>query len=410
MRTIKLGVILLLSFFIFIFIGCSKQKAEMKDPNADAVHVEVAEAIQQDFQRVYRASGEIEPIQSAAVSPDISGKLVKLLVQEGSYVRKGQVLAQLDDIPLTAQYEQAKAALKLAEANLEKARTGVRPQELEIAKQAVQQAKVTLNMSTTDLARTENLYKAGVATKQELDAANVRVKVAMAQYQTALENLKLAEEGARKEDKLAAEAGYEQAKAAVELVKDQLDKTRIRSPFDGIITKKYHDIGEVVMPSVPVFRVETVNPMKAVIRIPQEDVGQIKLGQMASITLPTYEIVTGKVSLISPAVEAGNRSVKIEISVDNPNRNIKSGMFIRAEILIDTFKGAIIIPKSAVQKTPDGKNLFIYTVQNNLAKRTPITVKLIQDETVVVDQGITAGVKVVIRGADRLTDNTKVKL
>ena len=410
MKTYKISFIIFIFIIGLIFSSCSKKKVEVKDPNADAVHVEVAQAIAQDFQQIYRASGAIEPISAAEVSPDVAGKIVKLLVQEGSYVKKGQVIAQLDEVPLTAQYDQAKAALKLAEANWEKAQTGVRPQELVIAQQAVLQAKVTLTATTTDLMRTENLYKAGVATKQELDGASVRVKLSEAQYNSAIENLKLAEEGARKEDKQAAEAGYDQAKAAVALVKDQLEKTRIKSPFDGVIIKKYHDIGEMVMPGVAIFRVETNNPIKAVLRIPQEDAGQIKVGQAVAISLPTNGTVTGKVSLVSPAVELENRSYKIEVSIENPKGNVKSGMFVSVEVLLNTIQNALIVPRAAVQKSADGKTIFVYVVQDNLAKRTPVTIRVTQGESAIVEQGISAGTAVVIRGADRLTDNTKVKI
>ncbi|MDI6784586.1 MAG: efflux RND transporter periplasmic adaptor subunit [bacterium] len=411
MKLIKtLSLILSILLLGFIFSSCGKKKVEVANPDANAVHVEVALAVQEDFPQFYRASGAIEPLKSAEVSPDVAGKIVKLLAQEGSNVKKGQVLVQLDDGTLSAQYDQAKAALKFAEANLEKARAGVRPQELVIAQQAVQQAKVTLTASTTDLMRTENLYKAGVATKQEVDGANVRVKLSEAQYKTALENLKLAEEGARKEDKQAAEAGYDQAKATVELVKDQLEKTRIKSPIAGVITKKYHEVGEMVMPGVPVFRVETVTPMKAVLRIPQEDAGQIRVGQLTAISLPTNGIVTGKVSLVSPVVEQENRSFKIEVNIENPKGVIRSGMFIRADILLNTFKDAIIIPRAAVQKSADGKTIFVYVVQDNLAKRTPVSIGLVQDDKVIIEQGVTAGTTVVIRGAERLTDNTKVKI
>jgi multidrug efflux pump subunit AcrA (membrane-fusion protein) len=412
MMKLKTSLFIILSILIFtiIFCGCGKKKVEVANPDAATVHVEVAPAVQQDFQQIYQASGAIEPISSSEISPDVAGKIVKLMVQEGNNVKKGQVLVQLDDTGVTAQYDQAKAALKFAEANWDKARTGVRPQELEIAKQVVQQAKVALNMSTTDLSRTENLYKAGVATKQEFDAANVRVKVAQAQYQTALENLKLAEEGARAEDKLAAEAGYEQAKATVALVKDQLDKTKIKSPINGVVTQKHHDVGEMLMPGVSVFRVETITPMKAVLRVPQEDASQIKLGQSVSISLPSDGTVTGKVSLVSPAVEQDNRSFKIEATIDNPKGLVKSGMFINAGILLNTFKNAIIIPRPALQKSPDGKTNFVYMVQDNLAKRTPVTVTLIQGEKAIIGQGLAVGVNVVTRGAERLTDNTKVKL
>jgi multidrug efflux pump subunit AcrA (membrane-fusion protein) len=410
MKTSKISYLIFIFIFGLIFSSCSKKKVEVNDPNADAVHVEVAQAVEQDFQQIYRASGAIEPFNSAEVSPDGAGKIIKLLAQEGSHVKKGQILVQLDDATLTAQYDQAKAALKLAEANWEKAQTGVRPQELVIAQQVVQQAKVTLAATTTDLMRTENLYKAGVATKQELDGANVRVKLSEAQYKSAIENLNLAEEGARKEDRQAAEAGYEQAKATVELVKDQLEKTRIKSPIDGVVTQKHHEVGEMVMPGVPVFRVETVTPMKAVLRIPQEDAGQIKVGQVTAISLPTNGIVTGKVSLVSPAVEQDNRSFKIEVSIENPKGFAKSGMFISADILLNTIKNAIIIPRAAVQKSADGKTIFVYIVQDNLAKRTPVSIGLVQDDKVIVEQGVTAGTTVVIRGAERLTDNTKVKL
>lgn len=410
MKTNKILFSLTIIILLLFFIGCGQKKGEVKDPNADAVHVEVAKVVQEDFQQLYPATGVVEPIKSAEVSPDANGKIVKLFVQEGIYVKKGQVLVQLDDVSLSAQFDQAQAALKLAEANLEKARTGVRPQELEVAKQVVLQAKVTYYAATTDLMRTENLYKSGIATKQELDGANVRVKVAEAQYQTAVENLKLAEEGVRKEDKQAAEAGYEQAKATVAVVKDQLEKTKITSPLDGVVTKKFHEVGEIVSSGNPIFRVETVNPVKVVLKVPQEDAGQIKLGQLVTISLPTDGKVTGKVSLVSPAVEEQNRSFKIEVTVDNPTGIVRSGMFVSADILLATKKNAMIIPRAAVQKSPDGKITFVYVVQTGTAKKTPITVDLIQGEQAIIAQGITPGADVVIRGAERLTDNTRVKI
>ncbi|UCH33642.1 MAG: efflux RND transporter periplasmic adaptor subunit [Armatimonadota bacterium] len=227
-----------------------------------AVPVETAAVVTADLAAALNVTGSVEPDRKAALASKIPGKVVAVTVDEGERVAEGQVVVRLDDSDVRAQVAQARAAVEAAEAargmaqaqldlalagarpqerqqaqanvaqaraaleaaraGLEALRKGAREQERAQAQQAVRQAKAGLDNAEANLRRAEELLKAGAISEQQVDLARTQYQVAEAQYQTAAERLDLVREGARTEEIKAAEERVKQADAGVRVAEQQL--------------------------------------------------------------------------------------------------------------------------------------------------------------------------------------------
>ncbi len=257
------------------------------------------------------ASGTVEATE-ADLGFQMAGRIVAVTVREGDPVTAGQVLARLDAAELDARKAAAESQLQAARAVLAEMEAGGRPEEVAQGRSAVRSAAQKLEDARRDLVRARNLYEGGAISREALDKANTAAELADASLDQAREQLQVLQTGPRKERVEAQRASVAAAEAQVRQVEALVDNAVIRAPFDGIVTIRHREAGEVVQPGLPV--VTVMNPADRWVRIyiPEDRIGAVHLGQSARITSDTFQDrdYSGRVSFIADRAEFTPRNVQ----------------------------------------------------------------------------------------------------
>lgn len=295
------------------------------------------------------ASGTVEATE-AQLGFTTGGRLVEVTVREGDRVRPDQTLAQLDAAEIHARREQAIAQVASAQAVLVEAQLGARTEEIAQAQAAVTAAQERRLDTERDRDRTRALFEGGALSREALDKADTAVEIARAQVEQATEQLRLIEAGPRRERIDSQRARVAQAEAAVRTFDVQLTNTTITAPFDGIVTVRHREPGEIVPPGTAV--VTLMNPADRWVRIyvPEPQIGAVHLGMRATISSDTYPTkqYPGEVAFLASEAEFTPRSVqtaeervrlvfaaKIRI-LDDPALELKPGMPADVQLALPT--------------------------------------------------------------------------
>ncbi|MCB9377563.1 MAG: efflux RND transporter periplasmic adaptor subunit [Holophagales bacterium] len=257
------------------------------------------------------ASGTVEATD-ARLGFEVPGRLLEVAVREGERVAAGAPLARLDQVELGARRVQAEAQTEAARAKLQELEAGFRREEVAQGKAAAAAAADRVTDAERDLERTRTLYEGRAVPREALDKAELAVELARRQREQADEQLALLSRGARPEQIAAARAQVAQAEAAVATLDAAIAKTRLEAPFDGLVTVRHREPGEIVAPGSPV--VTLMNPDDRWVRIyvPENRLGRVALGQRAEIVSDTFpgKRYEGEVAYVSDEAEFTPKNVQ----------------------------------------------------------------------------------------------------
>jgi multidrug efflux pump subunit AcrA (membrane-fusion protein) len=346
---------------------------------------------------VVRVSGSVEARESAEVAFQVAGRVARVLVEEGQFVRKGQLLAELDAADYLNAERIAAGDAAAARAQLAKAEAGARRQELEQARAAFEQAD--------DEYRRMKL----LADRKSL-APNDFKKIETA-WRVARQRLDEAEEGARAEDKDAARAQLAKAEANLELSRKRVADTRLASPLDGVVARRLIDPGEMAGAGIPAFAILDINPVRVRAGVPEGEIGKVKAGQTARVRIPSLggETFTGRVELVSYAAEAPSRTFPVRILVPNPRLTLRAGMVAEASIEGDATVHAITLPGEALVRDPQGAtNVFVYFPDKRRVYARRVQVGGALGREVEISGGLSPGDLVVVAGQQLVREGALV--
>lgn len=257
------------------------------------------------------ASGTVEGTE-ALVGFRTAGQVVAVHVREGDEVVAGAVLAVLDTTALHARRLQAQAQAESARALLQELEAGARPQEAAQARSAADAARAKLEDARRDLERTRVLYEGGVVSREAYDKAATAERVLREQHEQAREQSSLVSEGPRSERIRAQRAQLAQAEAALAEIDALIADAVVRAPFEGVVTVRHREPGEVVAPGAPAVSLLNRGDRWVRIYIPEDRLAAVRLGAPAAITTDTYEDrrYEGAISFIASAAEFTPKSVQ----------------------------------------------------------------------------------------------------
>lgn len=257
------------------------------------------------------ASGSVEATE-AQLGFQVPGRIDTVAVDEGDRVKAGQILARLDVSELQARRAQATAQLDAARALLSEFQTGSRPEDIASARAASGAAADRFTDAQRDLARTRQLFDGGAVSQEAMDKAQTAFDLARAQKDQATQALRLVEQGPRPERIAAQRATVAQAEATVRQLDATLANATVRAPFDGVVTVKDRETGEVVGAGAPVLTVTDLGDRWVRIYVREDRIGAVHLGQGATITADTYpgKRYAGAVSYIASEAEFTPRTVQ----------------------------------------------------------------------------------------------------
>jgi RND family efflux transporter MFP subunit len=330
------------------------------------------------------------------VVPRVNGRLQSVNVKLGDPVRRGQVIAKVEDLEIQEQVRQAEASYQVSQAS-------------------IRQREADLKLAKTNLDRSKSLYERQLLPQQTYDDTEARYQAALAQVDLT-------------------RAQFEQAKARLEELKVTLSNTQIVSPVDGFVGKRFLDPGAFASTNAPVASVVDIRTVRMVANLVEKDVKRVVAGTPAAVEVDAYpgEKFTGRVSRVAPVFDPATRTAEMEIEVPNPGFRLKPGMYARVQLTISLRPNALTIPSTALVSL-DGKNgVFIASSaqqadgrhasdgRSNGGERSggetrtvtvhfqPVETGLRDGQQIEITAGLQDGTRVITTGAGALKDGDRV--
>lgn len=267
--------------------------------------------------------GRVEPFsEDIKIGSELSGRLKSVNVEEGDAIHRGQVLAELENADYRAQVESSRANVVAKEATLRKVINGARRQERDEAWSSVNEAQAVMENSQSELRRRQELYSAGVVSREELERYTREADVAKAKYDSAVQQHALVDDHAREEDQSLADADVKLAHAQLEEAEARYEKTFIRSPIDGTVLRKHHRAGESVSNSStvpdPVLTIGDRKTLRVRVDVDETDVSKVQPGQRAYVTADAF----GKQKFWGRVVRVGQQLGPKNVRTDEPTEKV----------------------------------------------------------------------------------------
>jgi RND family efflux transporter MFP subunit len=358
--------------------------------------VEFADVKRTDVAEQIVVVGNLIGEATVEVVPRVNGRLQSVNVKLADPVRRGQVIARVEDREIQEQVRGAEASYQVSQAS-------------------IRQREADLKLAMTNLDRSKSLYERQLLPQQTYDDTEARYQAALAQVDLA-------------------KAQFEQAKARLDELRITLSNTLIVSPVDGFVGKRHLDPGAFASTNAPVASVVDISRVRMVANLVERDVRRVPVGTAAKVEVDAFpgEKFNGRVSRVAPVFDPATRTAEMEIEVPNPGFRLKPGMYSRVQLTVETRDNALTIPRAALVAL-DGKNGVFVTVQpesgatartsgspsqgqpnqgagasSMTVKFMPVEVGIRDGENIEITSGLNDGAKVITTGAGALKDGDRV--
>ncbi len=333
---------------------------------------------------ILNASGYVVAQRKAAVSSKATGRIEHLYVEEGSFVKQGNVVAQLENSDLEAAVDEAKASLSVSRADLNN-------------------ADAELDDATLNFNRQKVLKQSGSVSEQAFDSAEARYKKAKAAYRSA-------------------KFRVDKAEAAVKVSEVNLDQSYIRAPFDGVILTKSAEEGEVVAPmgaslnaKASVVSMADMKSLMVEVDVAESSLEKVKIGGPAEIRLDAFpnDRFEGKVYMIVPTADRSKATVLAKIKFDIVSEKVLPEMSAKVSFLSRALKKGenkpfLGVPTNSILK--EDSSFIVYRVKDSLAQANSIETGRSWGETTEILSGLKEGDTIVMKPDSRLNDGRRVKI
>ena len=358
-----------ISLMLVSLLACSKQQADdegtdhPESPTKTIAEVTLTKVVRGEIKSALTISGTIAalPNQDVKVSALVPGRISAMMVAEGDWVKDGSVLAKIDDHSYRDQLQQAQASVEQANASLENAR---------------------LNRK-----RNADLVQRGIAARKDLEDAVMAERVA--------------------------EAALKQAQAAVALARLQLSRTEVKSPLSGTVVKRLVSAGEQVdgTGAQPIFEVADTGEVELFGNVPAIYLQKIRVGQRLPVRTDAFPQadLTGRVVAISPAVDPTTNVGLVRIRIANSAGLLRLGLFLTAQIPLETHLQALMVQPEAVYRDAEGQPQ-IFRVHADKAEAVPVKLGIETHERVELLSGAEEGEVVILAGGYGLVTGAEIKV
>ena len=389
--------------FYCVSVGCvcllaaCQRTVHATSEDAVAVPIQVRTPAVVERPESLTASGSVEGSETADVAFQVSGKVSRVLVEEGQPVSKGQLIAEIEPTDYRNAFDAARAQREAAEAVAQKAAAGPRKQELE-------QARI-------ELVRSEDEYKRMKFLVERKSLPPNDFQKIEAAYNAARERYQMAVEGTRMEDRASADAQALAAKAQASEELKRLGDTRLLAPISGNISMRRIDPGQTVPTGAPVLSIVNLNPAKVRVGVPEAEIAKVKHGARAEVSLPSLsgQRFEGQVGIIGVSAEAASRTYTVKIIVPNPGPVLLAGMVAEARIFGPAKTRLLTIPAEAIVRDPQGATeTFIYYPDRKRVYARRIEVGLPIGNEVEIRSGLKGNEQIVIAGQQKLREGSRV--
>ena len=358
------------------------------------------------------ARGRVEGASSQEIklASRVVGRLKEVTVNDGDPLRKGQVVAVLENNDLLAQVEQARANVQHAQAVLERLQNGARPEERAASRAALNEAQAAADNAKLNFERSQKLFReGGIISQSVLDQAERDWKMAQARLESARENYKLIMAPPRAEDVAAAQAQLDLARGQLAQAQDNYDNTFVHSPVDGEVIKRYMNPGESISYESlyqPIVSVSDTTHLRVRTEIDETDIGKIQIGQHATIRCDAFrgQSFYGHVVRISGGlgpkkIQTDNPTEKIDMDILESFVEVDPGTPLRVGLRVDVYIGlgrkenVLVIPLRAVEYHDGLAGVHVSTA--NGVESRPVQLGVQDGLNIEVTEGLREGEEIV---------------
>jgi len=373
--------------------------------------VRVAPAIKGSIRLIVNADAVLFPRDQANIVPKISAPVKRFLVNRGDHVKQGQLLAELEARDLTAAAQESRGQYEQAQSNLRSTTAAGVPEQMTKAETDVAAARQTLDAAKRLLDNRTQLFKDGALSRKLVDEAEVGYAQAKAAYDSELQHLEALQNITSKEQINTASAQVQAAKGHYESLQAQASYAEIRSPIEGVITDRPLYPGEMAAAGAPMLTVMDMSKIVARVNMAQDQARNVKVGNEATITpADGGELVTARVTIVSPASDANSTTVQVWVQADNPGERLHAGQSVHVSIVAATLDGATLVPAPAILPNAEGETIVLVVDEQNVAHEKVVQIGVREPEMVQIVAGLEVGQRVVTQGGLGLEDKTKVRV
>jgi HlyD family secretion protein len=401
-----IGSIILAALALLPLGGCKKEA----EPEP-LVTVAAERPVQGAISEKIVADAVLAPLAQAAIQPKISAPVRKFLVDRGSRVKAGQLLAILENADLSAAVLDNKGSYQAAKAAYDTATKAQVPEDTLRAESDFAQAKANLDLNRSIVKARKQLFSEGAIPGRDLDTAQAALVQAQAAYDAANKHLDSMRRVSRDAALKSARGQLDSASGRYNGAQASLAYSEIRSPIAGVVTERPLFAGETAQAGAALITVMDTSAVIAKAHIAQAAAQLLRVGSDASLRMPGLpDPVPAKIILISPALDTGSTTVEIWLHADNKAGTLKVGTPVKAVITGRTVPQAWKIPSVAVLSAQDGSKSVLVAGSDGAAHRKSVTLGITDGESVQVLSGLAPSDTVITTGAYGLEEGTKIKI
>lgn len=366
--------------------ACSGSHADSaRNPRTEAAarQVRVVPASEDRLVRSILVTGTLAAEEQVSVSMKVTGRLDALLVDLGSRVQQGQVMARLVPTDFNLRINQSRAALQQARARLGLPPDGAEDRITPENTAVVREARAVLDEAKLTNDRAATFVKEGIGTKADQDKAVAAMKVAESRYQDALEEVSNRQ------------ALLQQRRSELELAEQALKDSSLTAPFDGMVRERQATVGQYLAAGTPVVTIVRMHPLRLRLPVPERAAPGVRVQQEVRVTVEGDKTVHGgRIARVSPAIDESSRTLMVEAEVPNAKAQLRPGSFANAEIVLQAQEKAIVVPASALVTFAGVDKVLVVKDGKSVEKR--VSTGRREGDRIEIVSGLDAGEQVII--------------
>ncbi len=399
--------VLMIGFAVFLAGGCGKSEKE-KEP---VVSVQTTPAKRAPISQTVSAQAVVYPLEQATVAPKITSTIKKFHVQRGARVKKGQLLAELENRDLSAAAESSKGDFEQAEATYTTTVHASLPQQIQKAELDAVAAKSAFDAQQKVYESRKELFQQGAIPRKDLDSAEVAFLQAHSQNEQAQKQLADLQRIGKEQTLKSAQGSRTSAEGRMKGAEAQLSYSRITSPIDGVVTDRPLYEGDLATANQPILTVMNTSRLIAKAHIAQSEAAVLKVGNPAELKIAGLdEPLKGRVSLVSPALDPGSTTIEVWVEASKPDPALRPGMTVEVSMTAKTEKDALVVPTAAVFKNSEGADYILLAGSDEKAHQKTVRLGIRNSELTQIASGVNPGDPVITTGGYAVPDGTQIKI
>lgn len=392
---------------LFLPSGCGKSEQE-KEP---VVAVQTTPAQRGPISQAITTEAVVFPLEQATVAPKITSTIKKFHVQRGTRVKKGQLLAELENADLKGIAQSSKGDYEQAEASYEITVKAGLPQQIQKAELDAAAAKAAFDAQQKVYDSRKELFQQGAIPRRDLDSAEVAYLQARSQNEQAQKQLADLKRVGEAQSLKAAEGTKESAQGRMLNAEAQLSYSRIVSPIDGVVTDRPLYEGDIANANQPILTVMNTSRLIAKGHIPQAQAAALQVGNPAQLKVPGLDqTIKGKVSLVSPALDPGSTTIEVWVEASKPDPALKPGMTVQVSMTGKSVKDAIVVPTAAVFKNAEGADYVLIAGPDEKAHQKVVELGVQNSDSTQIAKGVNPGDPIITTGGYAVPDGAPIKI